>query len=282
MQIPIRTGRRAVPTLSMFLVAIACAMMAPPSFAETEEPTEVYTDTGQPEADVRAPSGFHGMLGAAVFAGQRSVGSDGTRVLPLPLLFLAYKDVAYWSIGGGGVWLLRTDDRSLRFGAGVSLHGGWKPDDEAELAGMEKRKGSLDGYLNAVWRTPLVSLGARYYHDIARSEGGDAASLRLSRNFRVSERVRLTPSVGAVWQSRERVSYYYGVKPLEALPFRPAYRGRSATDLSAGLAASVHLSRSWFLLAGVFATRLGRGITDSPIVTRRWTTTGFAGAGWMF
>ncbi len=147
---------------------------------------------------------------------------------------------------------------------------------------MEARKSSLDGYLNALWRTSLVVIGARYYHDILNANRGDAASLRLSKNFNMNEDLRLTPSIGVEWQNSERVDYYYGVRPGEALAFRPAYAGTAAVNASAGLAGAYRLSRSWSLLGGVFTTRYGSGIVDSPIVTRRYSTLVYGGAGWRF
>jgi MipA family protein len=269
-----------IRTLSILLFTIT---LISPAYADTtEELTEVYTDAGAPAADQAMPSGLHGILGAGLFSGQRIIGKGGVRTVPIPIILMLYKDTAYWSIGGGGVWLLQTDDRSLRLGAGVRVQGGWAPDDDPELVGMQKRKGSLDGYVNGVWRTPLVAIGAHYYHDIANVSRSNAANLRFSRNFRVSDDLRITPSIGATWQDSKRVDYYYGVRPEEALPVRPAYNGRDTINISAGLAGAFRLHQSWSLLGGVFTTRLGNGIADSPIVTRRYSTMAYGGAGWRF
>lgn len=263
----------------MILLSLLCS----PAFADTtEEVTEVYTDVDAAAADQRGPSGFHGILGAALFGAKKIIGDGGTVIVPLPLILMRYKDVAYWSIGGGGVWLLGTDNRSLRFGAGLRTQAGWRPGDDPELAGMERRKGSFDGYLNGVWRTPLATIGAHYYRDIGNVSRGDAASLRLSRNFRINDDLRLTPSIGATRQDSERVDYYYGVRPEEALPSRPAYIGRDTINVNAGLAGSYWLPRQWSLLGGLFVTRFGNAIADSPIVARRYSTVVYGGAGWMF
>lgn len=264
-------------------IIIFSAVLSSPVFAQ-EEVTETYTDTGVSAQDqqVSRPSGFHGILGAGLFNGERIIGDDGRRTALFPFVLMRYKDVAYWSLGGGGVWLIQTEDRSLRFGAGVRIHSGWGQRDDPSLAGMETRKSSLDGYLNALWRTSLVTIGAHYYHDILNANRGDAASLRLSKNFKMSEDLRLTPSIGAEWRNSERVNYYYGVRPEEALAFRPAYTGTATINTNAGLAGSYWLSHSWSLLGGIFTTRYGDSIVDSPIVTRRYSTLVFLGAGWRF
>jgi outer membrane protein len=264
-------------------IILFCSTLFSTAFAETsEEVTEVYTDTGAPTTEQNKPSNVHGILGAALFGTHKIIGDGNTVIGLFPLILMRYKDVAYWNIGGGGVWLLGTEDRSLRFGAGIRARGGWQPGDDAELIGMERRKGSLDGYLNGVWRTPLATLGAHYYHDIGHVSGSDAASLRLSHNFRIDDGLRLTPSIGATWQDSKRVDYYYGVRPLEALPLRPAYMGHNAINVNAGLAGSYLLPHSWSLLGGVITTRFGSGIVDSPIVTRRYSTLVYFGAGWRF
>jgi outer membrane protein len=258
-------------------------VLSSPVFAE-EEATETYTDAGGAAQDQQAspPSGFHGLLGAGLFSGQRIIGDDGRRTGLLPIVLLRYKDVAYWRLTGGGVWLLQTEDHSLWFGAGVRIHSGWRPEDDPNLAGMETRKSSLDGYLNALWRTPVVTIGVHYYHDILNANRGDAASLRLSRNFKISDNMRLTPSIGAEWQNSDRVDYYYGVHPDEALPSRPVYAGTATINTDAGIAGAYRLSHSWALLGGIFTTRYGDGVEDSPIVVRRYSTHVYAGAGWRF
>lgn len=270
--------------MKAFITTILCSLaLFSPVFADTiEEATEVYMDTGVPDSDQRVASEFHGILGGGLFSGRKTVGDDGVKTVPLPLVFITYKDIAYWSIGGGGVWLLKSDDHALKFGAGIRVQGGWKPDDDADLAGMERRKGSLDGYLNGKWRTPLVTVGVHYYHDLGDASRGGTASLRLSRGFRIGDGFWLTPSIGAAWLDSDRVDYYYGVKQTEALLSRPAYTGRDTLNFNAGLVGFYRLPRSWSLLGGVFATRYGSGIAHSPIVEHRWSPMAYFGAGWMF
>ncbi len=265
----------------IFLCLVFCSTV----FAEEEDLTETYADAGVPvreEALAARPSGVHGILGGDLFVTKRILGEGHTLVTISPLFLMRYKDVAYWNLTGGGVWLAQTDDRSLRFGAGLRSHAGWHPGDDPNLAGMATRRGSVDGYLNAVWRTPLATIGVHYYHDILRASRGDTASLRLSKTFWAGHGLLLIPSIGATWLNSERDDYYYGVRPEEALPTRPEYRGTATINANAGLAGLYPLSHSWSLLGGAFATRFGRGIVDSPIVTRRYSTFVFAGAGWRF
>jgi outer membrane protein len=277
--------RRSIITVLLVSVMFWGAILYQgyPAFADTAgDLTEVYTDTGVPRFGQTAVPGFHGILGVGLFNGERIIGDSRRRTIPLPVVLLTYQDWAYWSIGGGGVWLYQSDDHALKFGVGMKFHPGYRPDDDPVLAGMERRRTSLDGYANTLWRTPLANVGLRYYRDIAGVSKGNAVSFRLSRNFRIKERVRLTPSISAEWSDAKYVDYYYGVRPAEALPDRPSYIGRDTVNIGVGIAGSYRVSRSWSLLAGLYGTRFGSGIADSPIVPRSFTTLAYFGAGWLF
>lgn len=268
------------------IFAAGVILYGPCTFASdtVEDATEVYTDTSGQVKDIDRfpPQGLHGILGAGIFSSQRIIGNGERRTGPLPIILMTYKGIAYWSLGGGGLWLVQNADRSLRLGMGVRIHSGWDGKDDPGLVGMQKRKTSLDGYLNAVWRNPLSTIGARYYHDILNGNRGDAASLRISHGFTIVDGLRLTPSIGADWQNTERVDYYYGVRPEEELPFRPAYSDKGTINANAGVTAFYRLPGRWSLLAGLFATRFGRGVVDSPIVTRRYSATAYVGGGVLF
>jgi MipA family protein len=259
-------------------------MSTSPVFAQQEDAAETYADSGMlaPGKGIGKPSGFHGVLGAGFFTAKRIFGDNHRLINVGPVILMHYEDTAYWSLIGGGVWLAQTADHSLRFGAGARAHAGWSPGFDPYRAGMADRKGSIDGYLNAVWRTPLATFGAHYYHDILNVSRGDTASIRISKKFDMGHDLWLIPSIGAEWQSGARVEYYYGVRPEEELPSRPVYTGTSALNANLGVAGLYSLSHSWSLLGGIFETRFGNGIVNSPIVTRRYQTLIFFGAGWRF
>ena len=255
-----------------------------PVFAQQEQPGETYADTDMlaPTQGIEKPSGFHGRLGAGFFTAKRIFGDNHLLVNTGPVILLRYEDIAYWSLTGGGVWIAQTADHSLRFGAGIRSRAGWNPGFDPYRQGMADRDGTIDGYLNAVWNTSLMTVGAHYYHHVLGGGKGDTASLRISRRFALGEDLWLIPSTGAEWQSGERVDYYYGVRPAEVLPTRPAYAGTRTINADIGLAGLYRLSRSWSLIGGVFETRYGDSIAESPIVTMRYQTLYFLGAGWTF
>ena len=259
-------------------------IFASPVFAQQEDPAETYTDTGMTAAEegMGKPSGFHGVLGGGFFTAKRIFGDNHRLIFVQPVILMRYEDIAYWSLNGGGVWLAQTADHSLRFGAGVRSHAGWNPGFDPYRAGMAERTGTIDGYLIAVWRTSLATVGVHYYHDILHGNRGDTASIRISKKLNLGKDFWLIPSIGAERQSSARVGYYYGVRPEEELPIRPVYTGTSSINVNIGVAGLYHLSHSWSLLGGIYETQYGDGIVDSPIVTMRYQTLMFFGAGWRF
>jgi len=270
----------------IFLFVFLCMLLlCAGSFALADtaaDLTEIYTDSGAPGLEYAAPSGIHGIIGVGLFRGERIIGDTRRRTALLPIVLMTYQDWAYWSIGGGGLWFFQSDDHSLKLGIGVKVHPGYRPADNPDLAGMEPRSTSLDGFVNGLWKTPVVNVGVRWYHDIGQVSRGDSITLRFSRNFAINREFRLTPSLGIDWLNAKYVDYYYGVRQDEALPGRPAYAGRAVMNVGVGLAGAYRAGPSWSLLGGLYSTHLGAGIEDSPIVTSRNSTLAYFGAGWMF
>jgi outer membrane protein len=81
-------------------------------------------------------------------------------------------------------------------------------------------------------------------------------------------------NVGVTWKSAGIVNYYYGEPGF--------YKAGWALDPFAKLGYSRPLSEKWKLDAFVHCERLGNAIADSPIVARRYVTTVFVGATYVF
>jgi MipA family protein len=260
--------------LCLFLLLCVSNLVYADETADLVEPSAV---TGVLVQEQPATEGFHGLLGAAVIGGQRIVGQKNTFVLPLPIIFLTYSDWAYWSFVSGGVWAFQSHDHSMKIGVGIRLHPGWSPGDDPLLSGMDDRRTSLDGSINVQWRTRIVNIGASYYHDLLAVNEGDSAMIRISKSLPVASKILLTPYANFEWQSGRLVNYYYGVHQNEIAFNRPAYEGRNMVTVRAGLWTSYWFTHSWSLAGGFNITRLGDGISDSPIVLNRYIKFGFLG-----
>jgi MipA family protein len=244
--------------------------------------TEVYTAEGVPVRVETTPSEFHGLIGAGLFNLEKNIGESSRKTVLLPLIILTYQDWAYWSIGGGGVWLLQSGDRSLKLGVGLKVHRGYSAEDDEVYSGMSDRRRSIDGSINALWKSDIVNTSVNYYHDIGKISKGDSATLKFSHAFSLSPSLRLIPNIGAEWVSARVVDYYYGVSPAESAPTRLVYTGRDTINYNAGLNASYFMSRSWLLLGGVHFMHLGSGIVESPLVPHSNSVLVYLGADWMF
>lgn len=267
--------------LYLLLLHICC-----PAYADTAtDLLEDYPAAGVPiqdQEEAAAPSGVHGLIGAGLFNLEKTLGESGHWTELLPIVILTYEDRAYLINSRGGVWLLRSDDRSLKLGAGMRVHYGWKPGDDLVLSGMAKRHASVDGTLDVLWKTSIVNVWVSYYRDIGHVSDGEAADVRLNRSLWLTPQFRLIPGVGVLWQSERYVNYYYGVRPNEATPGRPAYVGHDTVNYIASVVGEYLISRDWSLLGGILATHFGDGIADSPIVSHRGAISAFFGAGWRF
>jgi MipA family protein len=265
-------------TCSYLLLCVCCLLHAD----EISDKNEVNTAATYSAQAQPSNTGLHAVLGAGVYVEQNMVGHNDVTVLPLPLIYFTYSDWADWSFGRGGVWLLQSSDHSLKLGVGMKLHFGWSPGDDSTLSGMSARSYSIDGAVNALWTTPLITVGASYYHDILNVSNGSSAVLRLSKTFWVTPGFRLTPIAGVEWQGAKLVNYYFGVQSQEVTASRPAYVGRDTINVGAGLEWSYRISKDWSFLGSIYTMRFGSGITNSPIVLRDFWTYTFFGIGWTF
>lgn len=267
-------------TFCALLQASVCSLV----YADdTTELTETNSLPAVPDRHRDMEKGFHGTVGAGIFASESTVGHRHAYVFPVPIVSFRYSDWAYWHITRGGVWVLQSPGRSLRLGLGLRARFGWNENDkDSLLRGMADRRASIDGSINAMWRNPIVTVAVSYYHDLLGVSDGDGAEIRLSHVFALGPKLMLTPFVTGEWRSNRLVNYYYGVRPEEAASNRPAYRGRDTLNVRAGLWGSYLLTQSWSIMAGGGVTRFGDGIADSPIVLDRYRGYGFAGVGWRF
>lgn len=238
-----------------------------------------FAETGK-TTDPAGSSGWRGFLGAGLIALDRPVADR--KAFLLPLVSVSYADTFYWNVGQIGAWLLKSDDRSARFGIALKARGGYDPDDYDGLMGMNKRDTSAELGLTGKWRTRPMTVSFGYYTDVTDKTNGNSAQLGFSFPIRLSDSWTLVPSVGADWLSAEVVNYYYGVRPAEAAPGRPAYSGESSVNLRGAVLVHYRLARAWSLFGSVSVTHLGSGVSDSPIIIHDDVAAIFIGAGWHF
>jgi outer membrane protein len=158
---------------------------------------------------------------------------------------------------------------------------GYEADDSPFLAGMEKRRLGVDLGLNLAWEANRIGLRLAPRVDVSGRSDGQELGVEVYSPFRFGP-IRVEPAVGAVWQSDDLANYYYGVRPSEARPGRPAYEPGSTVNLTGGVFVFSPITRKLAFQGFVRVNRLGDEIGDSPIVDRETAVTGFVSLSYGF
>ncbi|MDY0021740.1 MipA/OmpV family protein [Arenimonas caeni] len=169
----------------------------------------------------------------------------------------------------------------LELSAFVQARGdGYEAADSPYLAGMDDRRFSLDAGMALGWRVPRVGqFEVSVATDVLDRSGGQELEASWTGLVRAGQ-WRFLPSVALRWQSSDLVDYYYGVRPGEALPGRPAYEGDAALLPELSVLATRRLGERWQLFARIGHTWLPGEITDSPLVDDDRRTSVIVGLGY--
>ncbi len=144
---------------------------------------------------------------------------------------------------------------------------GYSEDDSSFLNGMQTRRWSVDGGVNVEAITPVGLLGVSAVGDLLGRYRGQEVEFRCLVMFPLFG-FQLIPSGGVRWKSEELVDYYYGVRPDEARPDRPAYEGGQAFDPFLRLVVRHNVTKHWSLFTDAQYEWLASEITNSPIVSK--------------
>ena len=151
----------------------------------------------------------------------------------------------------------------------------------SSLAGMAPRGPGLDAGVGYERRFRWGTVFGEALRDVSHTSGGNEVRLGYNYDWQRA-RLRLRPYVMVSLRSARLNNYYYGVRPDEATPTRPAYEAGAGFNNEAGLYGSYRLTERWRLLAGVSATRWSGEVRDSPIVRDRMEIRAMAGAVYDF
>jgi len=247
-------------------LAIALLGAAPLQAAWSDEPE------GPPDADGRHWAiGLGGSVQTQPYAGV----DRKTRALPLVLFENKYVRVA-----GPGLDLKLPDAGPVAFSLRARYSDeGYAEDDAPGLAGMASRHGGVWLGAAARWRSDFAQVFAEVSSDASGHSKGLQARVGVDKELRLG-RFSLTPSVSVSWFDRKYVDYYYGVTSAEALATRSQYDGRATVNTDLNVRGRYMLSPQSAVTFELGATRLGSGITDSPLVDR--STTARVGVGYLY
>jgi outer membrane protein len=228
-----------------------------------------------------AQAGPRWSLGLGVISSPKPYRGAEATLMPIPLLELSYGRFYVQGIRLG-YKLVDGDALDLDVRARYRF-AGYSPDDSPYLAGMAERQGSVDGGLALEWRRGRFAVTGSAFADLlGRSSGAEVGVDASWTQPFAGRKLLLTPSLGIEWQGAGLVDYYYGVRPNEAAPGRPAYEGEAMLTTRASLSLLWRASAHVAVLALLRADRLDSDVQDSPIVDRQRAVFGLAGVTYRF
>lgn len=149
------------------------------------------------------------------------------------------------------------------------------------LLGLRKRATSIPIGIGTLQVTPLGAFMLNAFHDVRQSQG-DWIEVVYGGEFDLP-RVTLYPLVGAEYQSRKYVRYYYGISIQEAtISQYAAYQPEGTFNGIIGLIADIRLTDKYHLNFDVRRKWLGNAISLSPIVSQRYLDTGCLSLNYRF
>jgi len=222
-------------------------------------------------------------IGGGVLVNQRPYKGIDPRVIGIPFIMYDRRD---WSLKGtrfdyklanDGPWAMKT---LLRLNTD-----GYDSNDSSFLRGMSDRHITLDAGLQFSYTQKWGIVSFEGLSDILGVNDGQRLSLRYSKPlanpFGIKKLVAI-PFVGAEWQSTSLNDYYYGVRPKEAIPGRPAYNASDDFNYFLGVTCNYRLNKKWSVFGMCNFKLLGENIQNSPIVNKDYQNTFIGGLLYRF
>ncbi len=206
---------------------------------------------------------------------------DGGNRRDLLPLYLYEGERFFLNADRAGLKLVDEDEHRLDLFLGRRLEG--FPEDEMpdSLDGMDVRNTGVDLGLGWRYSQPWGNVRTLLMRDVGGISDGTELVVGYSRDWS-SGRWTLRPDLSVSWRDSKLNNYYYGVKPHEATPDRPAYAPGSGVNVSLGLYGSYRILDNWRLLGGVSVTSLDSDARNSPIIEDQLQPALFVGAVYDF
>ncbi|HWJ94226.1 MAG TPA: MipA/OmpV family protein, partial [Telluria sp.] len=149
------------------------------------------------------------------------------------------------------------------------------------LSGMARRNAAMQAGAAYRARSQFGNVDLEVMHDANNTSHG--TEWRLGYNIDIEAgRWHFRPSWAVSRRNSALNNYYYGVRPAEATPWRPAYNAGAGTDWTWALYGYYELTARWRLLGGFGVTYLDQTVRASPLVSDRAQTGALVGAAYDF
>lgn len=227
-----------------------------------------------------AKPGLNGTAGIGPIMVPRYTGGKSSRTLLVPLVSAAYNDTYRLDLDRGTAYFFSTADKKMGFGLAAEPRYGFHASSGSRLAGMARRRDSLEGGPSIGWETPLADLSVSYFGDLTGVSHGTSLYVSVSKDFIATERWACSAVLEINQISAKTANYYFGVSEAEVTPSRPFFRPTGGTIPSVGLDGSYKLNKDYSLVFGTIVSRLNGAIAASPIVEERTPKIFWLGFAW--
>lgn len=250
----------STPSKALALSALALAAMIAPSAVSAQAPGG-------------APKDWDVTVGAGLALRPTYEGSDRYAASPLPILSVTYRD--WLSLGYDGLSAyLRRD--ALQVGAGLTYAGGRDDKEDSFFGGGDKRlrgMGKIDGALGvrafANYDLKPIRLSASVTKFTGDKDQNDGVLVQIGAAYpvRVSDKLTVTPNIGATWADENYMQTFFGVTSQQASRSRFSRFNAEAglKDVSYGVNANYRLDQNWFVRGGVTVKQLTSDAAKSPL-----------------
>jgi len=160
---------------------------------------------------------------------------------------------------------------------------GFASDDvPTSMVGMARREFGTDVGIGA-----QVAVGSgKAYAEFLRDAGNVSEGSELRLGYRYERwwqgRLRVRPYATLSWRDEKLNNYYYGVRPEEVTPDRPAYAAGDGINTEIGVQAVYRLTEQYQLLAGFALSRASSEVRGSPVVDQGTVPSVTLGLLWRF
>ncbi len=199
-------------------------------------------------------------------------GSDRSRVRPVPVITVNWRDTITFGEGGLSAQLKRG---RFRAGGGLTFDGGRKDHDTGGIFGggddRLRGMGDIDFALGlrgfAAYRVGFIDFNASATKYLGKQNDGVLASFGASMPVPLGRKLIFIPGVRASWADDKYMQTFFGVTPLQAS--RSAFRAFNARSGLQDVRGSANLiyrfDNNWFAAVNANVTQLMGDAADSPI-----------------
>jgi outer membrane protein len=244
-------------------------LTSPPAPAELAQARTGTNGVPLPPQDRAATQAWQISLGGGALVAPEYPGADSYKASPVPAIDITYRNTIFLNSRNGlGAYAINNDRYTL--GGSLFFRGGRDEDDSDRLRGMGDIDAAAQGRIFGRVAFGPVDLGATLTKDFGGSDGF-TADVTLSSNFKIGERIRLTPGGFVSYGDDDFMETWFGVSGDQSSRSGLARydAGGSIKSVGAFLRGSYQLTDNWSLASSIRLEYLTGDAADSPIVEQR-------------